>query len=197
MKTLVLASSSPYRTALLGRLGLPFRSFNPAVDESSVPGESPEELVRRLSHAKAAAARSAFPDALVIGSDQVGVVDGQFLNKPGSVEGACRQLKATSGREVLFLTGLCVLDTATGRSETSVDICTVRFRELSDAEIADYVHRERPIDCAGSFKVEGLGIALFREISLDDPTALEGLPLIRLTTALKAFGLPVLADALR
>ncbi len=193
MRTLVLASSSPYRGALLRRLGLEFETWQPDIDESPLPGESGEALVWRLSLKKAEMAASVFPDALVIGSDQVGILGGTTLNKPGSIEQACRQLRAASGQEVRFLTGLSVLDTASGQSRSSVEICTVEFRELTDKAILDYVERERPLDCAGSFKVEGLGIALFRRLAIEDPTALEGLPLIRLTEFLGLFGLPVLA----
>ena len=192
MKTLVLASTSPYRAGLLKRLDLPFKQFNPAVDEAPLAEENGEDLVRRLSHAKALAASPAFPDAVIIGSDQVGLLDGQILNKPGSQDLARAQLRAASGREVTFLTGLCVLDSATGESLISVDVCRVSFRELSESQIEDYIARENPVDCAGSFKVEGLGIALFRSVSMEDPTTLEGLPLIRLTSALQCFGLAVL-----
>jgi len=192
VKTLVLASTSPYRAGLLKRLDLPFKQFNPAVDEAPLAEENGEDLVRRRSHAKALAAAPAFPDAVIIGSDQVGLLDGQILNKPGSQDLAHAQLRAASGREVTFLTGLCVLDSATGESLISVDVCRVSFRELSESQIEDYIARENPVDCAGSFKVEGLGIALFRSVSMEDPTTLEGLPLIRLTSALQRFGLAVL-----
>ncbi len=192
MRTLVLASTSPYRAALLRRLGLPFATFHPDIDEAPRPDELAVELVTRLSRSKATAASSSFPDALVIGSDQVGVLDDAIVNKPGTVEGAIRQLIAASGKELRFLTGLCVLDTRTGHEHTHVETCTVRFRELSEAEIVEYVARENPIDCAGSFKVEGLGITLFRAVEMQDPTALEGLPLIALCAALSLHGLPVL-----
>lgn len=193
MRTLVLASSSPYRSALLRRLGLNFDTWQPDIDESPLPGEGGEALVRRLSLKKAEAAAPLFPDALIIGSDQVGMLEGMMLNKPGSIEEACRQLRAASGRKVRFLTGLSVMDSASGQSRSSVESCTVEFRELSERSILDYVAREQPLDCAGSFKVEGLGIALFRRLAIEDPTALEGLPLIRLTEFLALFGLPVLA----
>ncbi len=193
MRTLVLASTSVYRAALMRRLGLPFAQFNPAIDETPLDGESGEELVLRLSYNKALAAQKDYPNAVVVGSDQVGVLDGTILNKPGTTRGALEQLRAASGKEVEFLTGLCVLDTATGTHLKSVDVCRVLFRNLADAAIADYVEREQPLDCAGSFKVEGLGISLFRRVLMDDPTALEGLPLIRLTDSLQHFGLAVLA----
>ena len=192
MRTLVLASTSPYRAALLRRLGLPFATFRPDINEGPRADEPPVELVTRLSRSKAAAARSSYPDALVIGSDQVGVLADAIVNKPGTVEGARRQLMAASGNELRFLTGLCVLDTLTGLEITHVETCTVHFRDLSESEVAEYVARENPIDCAGSFKVEGLGIALFRAVDMQDPTALEGLPMIALCAALSQHGFPAL-----
>lgn len=195
MPELILASSSPYRRALLGRLGLEFRAIAPGVDETPLPGEPPEATVRRLSVAKAEAVAAQAGTGLVVASDQVGVLDGRLLTKPGSVEGACAQLGAAAGREVEFLTGLCVLDAASGRRLVAVERCTATFRPLSEAAIRDYVARERPLDCAGSFKIEGLGIALFRSLELRDPTALEGLPLIRLTAFLQELGVEVLGAA--
>lgn len=192
MKKLVLASTSPYRAALLRRLGLPFVQFNPSIDETPGSGETGEHLVKRLSHAKAMAAQRSYPEAIIIGSDQAGVLGNALLNKPSTRAAARAQLRASSGRDAMFLTGLCVLDAATGENLLSVDVCRVLFRELDDAEIEDYIERENPLDCAGSFKVEGLGIALFRSVVMEDPTTLEGLPLIRLTSALRHFGLPVL-----
>ena len=193
MKRLVLASGSPYRKRLLQRLDLAFECIAPEVDESPLPGEGPEAMVLRLSEAKARSLAARFPDALIIGSDQAGAIDGRILGKPGSVERACEQLQAISGREVRFLTGLCVLEASTGRSLSSVETCIVRLRELGAAAIRDYVHRELPLDCAGSFKAEGLGVALFRSVHLEDPAVLEGLPLIRLVQFLEEFGVPVLA----
>jgi len=193
MPRLVLASGSPYRKRLLARLDLPFECVASAIDETRLPGESPETMVRRLSEAKAHALAQCFPEALIIGSDQAGTVDGRILGKPGSIERACEQLRSVSGRELSFLTGLCVLDTASGRSRSSVESCVVRLKVLSDASIRDYVERERPLDCAGSFRIEGLGVALFRSVSLDDPAVLEGLPLIRLVEFLEHFGVSVLA----
>ncbi len=194
-RTLVLASSSPYRRALLERLRLPFTSAAPAIDESPRPGEAPRALVRRLAREKAAALAADWPDALVIGSDQVAVNAGQVLGKPGSHAAAVRQLRAASGRSVEFLTAVCVLDTASGRSLIDVVTTTVVFRTLDDAAIERYLAAEQPYDCAGSFKVEGLGIALFERVTSDDPTALTGLPLIRLCGMLAACGCGVL-DAL-
>jgi septum formation protein len=193
MPRIILASGSPYRKRLLQRLDLAFECLSPGVDETPLPGEGPEALVRRLSEAKARSLAKRCPDALIIGSDQAGALDGSLLGKPGTVGAACDQLRAMSGREAEFLTGLCVLDAASGQTLSSVERCTVQFRELSDAAIQGYVRRENPIDCAGSFKVEGLGIALFRSVRLEDPTALEGLPLIRLVHFLERFGVDVLA----
>ncbi|MEQ8231090.1 MAG: Maf family nucleotide pyrophosphatase [Gammaproteobacteria bacterium] len=192
-RTLVLASSSPYRRALLERLRLPFHAVAPDIDERPRAGETPPALVQRLARAKATALAPAWPDALVIGSDQVAVNAGRILGKPGDHASACAQLRAASGREVSFPTGLCVLDTATGRSRTEVVTTTVLFRPLDDATIGAYLAAEEPYDCAGSFKVEGLGIALFERVTSDDPSALTGLPLIGLTTLLAAFDYAVLA----
>lgn len=192
MQRIVLASGSPYRKRLLQRLGLDFVCIPPDVDETPASGETPEALVLRLSEAKARAVARLAPDALVIASDQVGATDGRLLGKPGTSERAEQQLQGISGRAVRFLTGLCVLDARSGRALSGVETCTVHLRELSDAAIRDYVRREQPLDCAGSFKVEGLGIALFRSLELDDPSVLEGLPLIRLVDFLGEFGVPVL-----
>jgi len=193
MPPVLLASGSVYRRRLLERLQLPFSIEVPEVDETPLAGESPEDTVMRLSHAKASAVASRDRGAIVIASDQLGVLDGRPLHKPGTLEGACAQLRAASGQQVQFLTGLVVLQEASGRRLAALERCTVEFRELDARQIASYVERERPIDCAGSFKVEGLGIALFRRVSSDDPTVLEGLPLIRLTGFLAEFGvrLPV------
>ena len=191
-RRIVLASSSPYRRALLERLGLPFSCRAPEIDESPRPGEGTRALVRRLSIAKARAVGAHEPDAIVIGSDQAGELEGEILNKPGSVDRAIAQLRRASGHRASFLTGLCVLDARSGEMAAAVERCEVRFRSLTDSAIRDYVRRERPVDCAGSFKVEGLGVALFEQIGLRDPTALEGLPLIRLTTLLERMGVRVL-----
>lgn len=189
---LILASSSRYRAALLERLGLPFRALAPEVDETPLAGESPRELVARLAASKAEAGARAVSDALVIGSDQVAELDGRILGKPGTVERAQAQLAALSGREVVFHTGLCLFDTRDGSRQQTVVDTPVRFRALTDAQIRDYVARERPLDCAGAFKSEGLGIALFERLGGVDPNALVGLPLIELCTMLQRAGLPVL-----
>ena len=185
---LVLASTSPYRRELLGRLGLPFTTARPEVDESPLAGEDPEVLVRRLAEAKARAVAPVHPDALVIGSDQVAVLDGNVVGKPGAPDAAADQLRRASGRAVRFLTGLCLLDTARDVAEVVVEPFTVHFRALDEGQIARYIERERPFDCAGSFKSEGLGIALFERLEGDDPSALVGLPLIRLVSLLGRAG---------
>lgn len=191
---LILASTSTYRRALLDRLGLRFTVTRPEVDETPLPGEAPQALAVRLARAKAeavlAGAEAGGSAAWVIGSDQVAELDGEPLGKPGSPERAVAQLRAMSGREVRFLTALCLAG-PDGRRFESLDITTVRFRSLSADEIARYVERERPLDCAGSFKSEGLGIALFEAIDSRDPTALIGLSLIDTARALRAAGLAV------
>jgi septum formation protein len=192
MPALILASTSRYRAELLRKLGLEFDARAPGVDETPMPGETPEQLVRRLAEAKARAIDTGADAALVIGSDQVAVCDGRTLGKPGTAERARAQLAELAGREVVFLTGLCLLDSATGTVQVAVDTTLVRFRPLSAAEIADYVAREQPLDCAGSFKSEGLGIALFEAIEGKDPNALIGLPLIELCRMLRNAGLRIL-----
>ena len=192
MSTIVLASSSKYRAALLARLQLPFETANPDVDEAVLEGEVPEDLVQRLAEAKARAVAARFPQAMVIGSDQVAVCDDQILGKPGTEARAREQLAQLSGKRVRFLTGLCLLNAADDRSQLTVVETPVLFRDLSEREIADYVTREQPVDCAGAFKSEGLGIALFREIGGPDPNALIGLPLIELCVMLTSEGVNVL-----
>jgi septum formation protein len=189
---LVLASTSIYRKELLARLGLPFETAAPEVDETPQPDEAPERLVRRLAEAKARAVAARFPDALIIGSDQVAVIGGLILGKPGDHPRAAAQLRAASGRRMEFLTGLCLLNAR--RDTVAVDVVPVgvAFKSLSDAEIENYLRRERPYHCAGAFKSEALGIALCERIEGDDPTALIGLPLIRLTAMLAAQGVAVI-----
>lgn len=184
---LILASSSRYRAQLLRRLGLPFRQLSPDCDESALPGEEPHALAERLAHSKAQALASMHPLALLIGSDQVAALDGEKLGKPGSVDAAHAQLARCSGRVVTFHTALCVLG-PTGAAHATVDLTRVHFRELSAEEIRRYIEAEQPLDCAGSFKCEGLGISLFERIESQDPTALIGLPLIALARILRACG---------
>ena len=189
---LILASSSRYRASLLERLGIPFRSESPDADESPRAGEQPHELVQRLSVDKARKVAESHPTALVVGSDQLAVCDQQVLGKPGTESNARDQLAMLSGRTVEFLTGLCLVNAATGAQHVALAVTPVTFRSLSAAQIANYVEREQPLDCAGAFKSEGLGIALFTAIGGDDPNALVGLPLIELCNLLAEEGLSVL-----
>ncbi|KFN20769.1 Maf family protein [Aeromonas bestiarum] len=186
---LILASTSRYRKALLEKLALPFECAAPEVDESPLPGEPAEALVARLALAKASAIADRFDQGLIIGSDQVCVCDGQILGKPGTVEKAVAQLMAAQGRSVTFHTGLCVLDAASGRAEQLVEPFTVHFRTLDEAALRRYVEAEQPLDCAGSFKCEGMGIVLFKGLEGRDPNALIGLPLIGLIELLARHGL--------
>lgn len=189
---LVLASTSPYRKELLQRLGLAFITIAPDADETRQPEETPEHLVRRLAEEKARAVMSQFPDALIIGSDQVAVIGEEILTKPGTHENAVSQLQRCSGQTVTFLTGLCLLNTRSGKTRVEAVPFRVHFRRLNPAQIENYLRRERPYHCAGSFKSEGLGIALFERLEGEDPTALIGLPLIRLTRMLEAEGMRVI-----
>jgi MAF protein len=195
MRDLVLASTSPYRRDLLARLGLPFRSVAPEVDESPGADEPPDTLVRRLAEAKARAVQGLCPEALIVGSDQVAVLDGARLGKPGNHERAVEQLTRASGRRVEFLTGLCLLDARSGECQVDLVPFAVVFRALGPEQVTRYLVREMPYDAAGSFKSEGLGIALFERMEGEDPTALVGLPLIRLTGMLARAGVDVLLDA--
>ncbi|HUL93733.1 MAG TPA: Maf family nucleotide pyrophosphatase [Burkholderiales bacterium] len=189
---LVLASTSPYRRALLERLGVPFSVADPAVKEEHRPGEAPQATAGRLAEAKARAVASRYPDSLVIGSDQVAVCGGEILGKPFTHANAVRQLRTLSGREALFHTAVCVYHARTGASRTRVVPSRVTFRALDDATIESYLTKEQPYDCAGSAKSEGLGIALIARIQSEDPSALIGLPLIALVDLLREQGLNVL-----
>lgn len=191
-RRLVLASTSPYRKALLERLGLPFEVASPHTDERPLGGESPQDRSLRLAALKAQAVRAAHRDALIIGSDQVATSGGRALDKPGNHANAVRQLKAVSGKSADFYTALALLDAANGQVQTRIVPCRVRFRTLDDARIEAYLQKEKPYDCAGSAKVEGLGIALIARIETEDPTSLIGLPLIALTEMLERAGLPVI-----
>ncbi|TCV97394.1 septum formation protein [Luteibacter rhizovicinus] len=183
----LLASTSRYRAELLHRILPEFIQAAPGTDESPLPDEMPRERAQRLALAKAKAAAAIHPDAIVIGSDQVADLGGRVLDKPGTAERAVEQLRASSGREVVVHTAVCVLGPA-GYAGTAVDDTRVVFRHLSDSDIARYVERERPLDCAGSFKCEGLGITLFERIENVDPTALIGLPLIATARLLREAG---------
>lgn len=191
MTGLVLGSTSRYRAELLRRLTPDFEQRAPGTDETLHAGEPPAAGALRLAIAKADAVAAQVTDALVVGSDQIAELDGRALGKPGGMEAAHAQLAACAGREVRFHTALCLLDTRDGRRRTHVDITHVHFRPLSGAEITRYLERERPLDCAGSFKCEGLGIALFERIETVDPTALVGLPLIALARLLREAGMAV------
>jgi septum formation protein len=195
LRPLVLASTSRYRRMLLERLGLPFVAVAPHVDEAALPGEAPAATALRLAAAKARSVARAHPEALIIGSDQVADCDGAPIGKPGTHERAVAQLAQLSGRTVVFHTGLALLDAATGNCQAELVDVRSTFRRLSGTEIEAYLQREQPYDCAGSVRSEALGIALFARIESDDPTALIGLPLIRLTAMLLAAGYPVLAPA--
>ena len=184
---IILASTSPFRRELLGRLNLPFETATPDVDESRRENETAEALVRRLSESKARAIGASHP-GLIIGSDQVASVDGEILGKPGTHQQAMEQLHRLSGRSVVFLTGLCLLNSVTDELQLDVIPFRVQFRELQDAQIERYLQHDQPYNCAGSFKSEGLGITLFERMEGDDPTALIGLPLIRLTAMLARAG---------
>jgi septum formation protein len=187
MPRLILASTSIYRRELLERLRLPFETARPEVDENPRPGESPIALAERLAIAKAGAIAEREPTASVIGSDQVAELDGRPLGKPGTRDGALAQLGAMSGRAVHFRTAVCVRH-GEHAPRLAIDTTTVRFRSLSFAEIERYVDAEQPLDCAGSFKSEGLGITLFDAIETIDPTALIGLPLIATARLLREAG---------
>lgn len=186
--TLVLASSSPYRRELLERLQLPFVTAAPHLDESRLAQESAQAMVARLAQQKAAALVKQYPKALIIGSDQCAVLGEEILGKPLTHAKARQQLQASSGRTVEFLTGLCLFDSQTQTFQLEVIPFHVEFRELTAIEIEHYLQREQPYHCAGSFKSEGLGISLFKRMYGDDPTALIGLPLIRLVAMLRQHG---------
>ena len=189
-RPLVLASGSPYRKELLERLHLPFTVDVPSVSEAPRPGEEAGDLVIRLATDKAQAVAARHGDAVVIGSDQVAVRDGEIIGKPRDLVDAAAQLEANSGRAIEFLTGLCLFDGGTPGSDPylHVDVTRVAFQPLSSAQIVRYLEREKPLDCAGSFKAEGLGIALFERIDAQDPTGLIGLPLIWLAGVLRHLG---------
>ncbi|NVL30007.1 septum formation inhibitor Maf [Pseudomonas syringae pv. actinidiae] len=188
---LLLASSSPYRRELLARLRLPLTCKSPDIDESHRPGEAAHDLVQRLAREKAQALAGEYPGHLIIGSDQVAVLDGQILGKPHTFERALEQLTAASGSRVTFLTGLALLNSSTGECQVDCVPFTVHMRELDQASIERYLRAEEPYDCAGSFKAEGLGVSLFRSTEGADATSLIGLPLIRLVDMLIKEGVSV------
>ena len=191
-RTVVLGSTSRYRRELLSRLHLPFEVAAPEVDETPQTGESPRDLALRLALAKARAVAARHPGAVVIGSDQVADLSGEPLGKPGTHERAVQQLQRMRGQTVVFQTALAVVCQASGFEQVDLAPVRVKFRDLSDAEIENYLQIEKPYDCAGSAKSEGLGIALLESIDNDDPTALVGLPLIRTARMLRAAGVQLL-----
>ena len=191
-RRIVLASTSRYRRALLERLGIPFECADPGTDETARPGEARAITAVRLARAKAQAVSGSYPDALIIGSDQVASCGGARLDKPGNHENAVRQLTAMSGKTARFDTAVALLDATSGKLDTKVVACDVTFRQLSAQQIERYLRLEQPYDCAGSAKVEGLGITLIERIETDDPTSIIGLPLIALTELLAQAGAPVL-----
>jgi septum formation protein len=191
-RPLILGSTSRYRKELLARLCIPFQVEAPEVDETPQAQEAPKDLALRLALAKARAVAKKYPDAVVIGSDQVADLEGEPLGKPGNHTNAVKQLKRMRGKTVIFQTALSVVCLATGFEQTDLAAVKVTFRDLTDAEIESYLKAEEPYDCAGSAKSEGLGIALLAAIDNDDPTALIGLPLIRTCHMLRAAGVKLL-----
>ncbi|MEQ1773058.1 MAG: Maf family nucleotide pyrophosphatase [Burkholderiales bacterium] len=184
-RPLILASSSVYRRSLLERLRIPFITCAPDIDEAPLADELPRDTALRLAMAKACAVAATNPSALIVGSDQVADLNGKLLGKPGDHDSAVLQLRAMRGRSVIFHTALCLLNAATGRYQLENVPSTVQLRELSDAQIENYLRLEQPYDCAGSAKIESLGVALVHKIESDDPTALIGLPLMTLLSMLK------------
>ena len=191
---LVLASTSPHRRALLQQLGVPFVAADPMLDEEpfKLAGLSPEQLVVALAEAKASAVRARFPHSLIIGSDQCAELDGRILGKPGSLEATIDQLASLSGRTHRLLTGLCVLDAATGGSRTHLDVHRMTMRSLERRQLESYASQDRPFDCAGGYRIESRGVALFEAVDGQDQTAVVGLPLMQLSIMLADAGLDVL-----
>jgi MAF protein len=189
---LVLGSTSPFRKALLQRLGIDFECDSPDIDETPLKDEPVEEMVVRLAIAKAQAISARHPNSLIIGSDQSAVLNGKKLRKPGNFENAFKQLSRASGQKITFQTGLCLLNTRTGNIQSSCVPYTVVFKELTPTMIENYLHKEEPYNCAGSFKSEALGIALFERFEGNDPNALIGLPLIELVNFLDNEGFSIL-----
>ncbi|WP_455210998.1 Maf family protein [Kaarinaea lacus] len=189
MMQLILASTSPYRMAVLKKLPLSFKSDSPDIDESPLPNETPEVLVKRLAESKARAVAQRHPHSLIIGSDQVAVLNGEILGKPGNHHNAVIQLSKASGQQVIFQTGLCLLNSDTGQAQVSCVPFMVHFRPLSNEQIERYLNYEKPYNSAGSFKSEGLGITLFEKLQGDDPNTLIGLPLIELVRMLEQEGI--------
>lgn len=192
MPKLVLGSTSPFRKALLEKLQLEFDTDSPDIDETRKQDETPEQLVARLACEKARAVADRHPDSLIIGSDQVAVNGHAILGKPGTHDRAMQQLREASGKQVKFLTGLCLYNSASGNEQVVVEPFSVHFRQLTDEQINNYLNAEQPYNCAGSFKSEAMGIALFDKLEGDDPNSLIGLPLIRLIRMLENEGVNVI-----
>lgn len=192
--TIVLGSTSPFRKAILDKLNISFQTDKPEVDETPLENETAIELVERLAVLKAEAVAQRWNDALIIGSDQVALFDGEILGKPHTHENAVKQLTRFSGNKVTFLTGLAVIDTQTGKTQSLVEPFEVHFKQLTESDIESYLLAEKPYNCAGSFKSEALGICLFEKLVGEDPNTLIGLPLIKLVGLLKEFGYDVLAN---
>ena len=192
--TVILASTSPYRQELLSRLDFPFVTQSPAVDETPLLNECADNLVKRLSQAKAEAIAPLYPNDIIIGSDQVALLNTEILGKPGDFANAHAQLTRASGQCVRFLTGICVINTQTSHIQVELEVFIVHFKALTPTQINNYLQREQPFNCAGSFKSEGLGVALMQRMQGDDPSALIGLPLIRLVKMLANTGFDVLGD---
>jgi len=192
MQQLILGSSSPFRAEILAKIGLPFITASPDIDESQLEGETPEQLVKRLSEQKALAIAIKYPASLIIGSDQVAVLDGQVLGKPGDHENAVKQLTASAGKTVKFLTGLALYNSQTKHMQSLVEPFEVSFKTITAKQIEFYLQQEQPYQCAGSFKSEGFGISLFSKLHGDDPNSLIGLPLIKLIQLLAVEGIDTL-----
>lgn len=192
MARLVLGSSSPYRKALLEKLDLSFDCDSPDIDETPLKNEHPKDMVARLAKAKANAIAERHPQSIIIASDQCATLDGQIIGKPGDFENAVEQLKNASGRTVTFYTSLCVFNAGTNQYQETVEPFYVYFRELTDSQIENYLKKEEPYNCAGSFKSEGLGISLFERLEGNDPNTLIGLPLIQLIKILDEFHVHVI-----
>ena len=182
---LILASTSPFRKAILDKLGIDFDTISPKTDETALENETPQELVERLSIAKAKAVADTVNDSLVIGSDQVSVINNEIIGKPHNHENAIKQLQNASGKTVTFYTGVCLYNSNTKKYQSEVVLFNVVFRDLSEQQIDSYLKKEEPYNCAGSFKSEALGIVLFEKLEGEDPNTLMGLPLIRLVKMLE------------
>lgn len=192
--TIVLGSTSPFRKSILDKLNISFETDKPEVDETPLANETAEQLVERLAILKAEAVATRWPNALVIGSDQVALFDGEILGKPHTHENAIKQLSRFSGNKVTFLTGLSVIDTETNKTLSLVEPFEVHFKQLTESDIESYLLAEKPYNCAGSFKSEALGICLFDKLVGEDPNTLIGLPLIKLVEIFKQLGYDVLAN---